>query len=405
MEGFLEKNSGGKSKFAIGNVISHWVVRYFVLDGQVLSYYRKPEHKEAAGSLDCTLARVLQLDAINFSICAFDREYKLRAPSAGELQAWFKALAAAGAGVDTSYSFNVALLSAKEGTAVADATCRDRAGQRSGQSFSRKRELQRVQQTGETNPFAESYQEGDLQAVHKEIREKEAEVDAATTRILRTAEDTRQVGAATLAGIHAQGAQLKRIRMGQQVVHSNVKQSDRLLTGMESWFGGAVRSMFRPSRRGDVFASEGRTGSERPFSAAPSIRLDGHTRDPPSRWRQATEGHEGQDRRFGATPTQQPNHDAMEDISRVVADLQAQACQMRDELTAQSGQIDEMVHESEMTASHITVNTRRATRLAGYRSGASGRDAGEDMAQQAMSAARRAAAKSAVAAVRGRMFT
>eukprot|EP00965_Chrysotila_dentata_P192142 6174997-Pleurochrysis_carterae.AAC.2 len=98
MEGFLEKNSGGKSKFAIGNVISHWVVRYFVLDGQVLSYYRKPEHKEAAGSLDCTLARVLQLDAINFSICAFDREYKLRAPSAGELQAWFKALAAAGAG-------------------------------------------------------------------------------------------------------------------------------------------------------------------------------------------------------------------------------------------------------------------------------------------------------------------
>jgi len=120
-------------------------------------------------------------------------------------------------------------------------------------------------------------------------------------------------------------------------VHSNVKQSDRLLTGMESWFGGAVRSMFRPSRRGDVFASEGRTGSERPFSAAPSIRLDGHTRDPPSRWRQATEGHEGQDRRFGATPTQQPNHDAMEDISRVVAGAAAWPCYLACDMNSPVG--------------------------------------------------------------------
>ena len=55
----------------------------------------------------------------------------------------------------------------------------------------------------------------------------------AERRILHKVEETRQIGASTLAQLHVQHEQLDRVATAQDEVAANLATSERLLRGME----------------------------------------------------------------------------------------------------------------------------------------------------------------------------
>ena len=52
-------------------------------------------------------------------------------------------------------------------------------------------------------------------------------------RLTHMATEATESGAATLAELHVQGEQLKKIRKDQEMIDQNLKTSDRLLVGLD----------------------------------------------------------------------------------------------------------------------------------------------------------------------------
>jgi len=80
-------------------------------------------------------------------------------------------------------------------------------------------------------------EEESLEQLQKRIDDHDSAIKDSLHRTTAMANQTREVGAATLRDIHMQGEQLKGIAANQQKVEENLQTSNKLLRGMESWRG------------------------------------------------------------------------------------------------------------------------------------------------------------------------
>ena len=168
-----------------------------------------------------------------------------------------------------------------------------------------------------------------LESLQLQAQRHSREIEASQRRTLQLADNAAQVGAATLAELHAQGEQLRQVRRGQQEIEANLKTSDGLLKGMESW-GGYLR---------DAVGSWWAGGSEdepvRTSSAPPSV---------PDRPGVALpSGTSAGGAAVARESVQAGEESAVDALSRVVTSLNAQATQMNATLREQSSTLDEAV--------------------------------------------------------------
>mmetsp|Transcript_27632 Transcript_27632/g.89922 ORF Transcript_27632/g.89922 Transcript_27632/m.89922 type:complete len:210 (+) Transcript_27632:66-695(+) len=142
-------------------------------------------------------------------------------------------------------------------------------------------------------------EEESLEQLQKRIDDHDSAIKDSLHRTTAMANQTREVGAATLRDIHMQGEQLKGIAANQQKVEENLQTSNKLLRGMESWRGTFVNwaAAGRRSRRG----GEESLGARR----RPTRRPRGPTRRSGRPWRTATRAGRTRARRLSGRRSRQ----------------------------------------------------------------------------------------------------
>ena len=199
---------------------------------------------------------------------------------------------------------------------------------------------------GAWGAHAASSESDDLVTTQRRTEHHKQQVKDTERRILRTVEETRQIGASTLAQLHVQHEQLDRVASATGQIDANLATSDRLLRGMESWRGAFVNTV---------------TGW---FGSA-----DG-TAPPPAASRSERAGAAGGGgARTATTATWPPQQtaaaelDSLGQISQVVSDLRTQAELINTELRGQSGLLDGISDAADRNAAGLQRNAQRTRAL------------------------------------------
>lgn len=206
--------------------------------------------------------------------------------------------------------------------------------------------------SGVSNPWAPPGEDESIDSLQTRTAMHETAIDASLGRTLKLAQTTHETGAETLRALHAQGEQLKSIKGHQAAVESNLKTSDKLLRGMESWRGGVanwVAGRFsKDESKRSVIDRSADPESPRDDDDDPSESLSTW----PSKPRAAAMP-------AGASREQDP----MSQISSLVSGLRLQAETMNAELKAQSGELDRINDRADSNATHLANTNARAKKL------------------------------------------
>ena len=199
--GYLEKSSVNKSSGKSSG--EKYDRRFFKLTDGMLSWYNSKSDKEPAGFLDINGGSV-ELDGVMMALSTDERTIMLRASTADELAEWVRKLAMAGceggaaASIGDGSSSNPFAGGAWGASAAAPSAAPYGAGKHAHSKY-----IKEQLRKGEHKNDAE------LKAIEKQVISTEDAVDAAQIRILRTAVQTRDVGAKTLQQLEEQGVQMK----------------------------------------------------------------------------------------------------------------------------------------------------------------------------------------------------
>ena len=199
--GYLEKSSVNTSSGKSSG--EKYDRRFFKLTDGMLSWYNSKSDKEPAGFLDINGGSV-ELDGVMMALSTDERTIMLRASTADELAEWVRKLAMAGceggaaASIGDGSSSNPFAGGAWGASAAAPSAAPYGAGKHAHSKY-----IKEQLRKGEHKNDAE------LKAIEKQVISTEDAVDAAQIRILRTAVQTRDVGAKTLQQLEEQGVQMK----------------------------------------------------------------------------------------------------------------------------------------------------------------------------------------------------
>jgi hypothetical protein len=209
---------------------------------------------------------------------------------------------------------------------------------------------------GASSSWAPAGEDESIESLQRRTAAHENAIDGSLGRTLKIAQSTHDVGAETLRTLHEQSEQLKSIRTHQAKVETNLKTSDRLVRGMESWRGAATNwvagmwSKDETKATADKRADDAGSSPERESSA----RAAGGSGWPPSAgWPAGTTA------QARATPAA----DALSQISSLVSGLRMQAETINSELKAQSKELDGIHDKADANASHLAATNKRTKAL------------------------------------------
>lgn len=211
----------------------------------------------------------------------------------------------------------------------------------------------------------------DLEAIRDEAHRLTDESLGSSRRIVRLADETRQVGAATLEQLSEQGEQLRRIDQGMDKINRDTKQAEKHLSSMEKCCGLCVcpwrrrrnfehtskyaGSAFKPRGGG---ATDGEVVDAQPgLSVDPGMSARGAGAGP------RTGG--------GGDYIKRVTYDAREDeinenlgmAHSIIKDLRAQATQMGEELDEQNELIDRINVKTDSNTARVKAANERAAGL------------------------------------------
>ena len=197
-----------------------------------------------------------------------------------------------------------------------------------------------------------------LEQIQARQDEIQARIDESTKRMLRTAHEASESGAATLGALHQQGETLDRVRADQKAIDDSLATSDQLLRGLESWRGAASNAL-SSWWYGEEGSNEKTTA---PAAAEPAAAVA------------TTAGGGGaaafSSARSGAAQTATgrgaTRGDAsLSELSSLVSGLCAQANAMNSEISAQNTTIDAAMTAAEAQSAAMKRNTQRTKAISG----------------------------------------
>ena len=199
--GYLEKSSVNKSSGKSSG--EKYDRRFFKLTDGMLSWYNSKSDKEPAGFLDINGGSV-ELDGVVMALITDERTIVLRASTAHELAEWVRKLAMAGCegGAAASIGDGSSSNPFADGAWGASAAAPSAAPYGTGKHAHSKYIKEQLRKGEHKN-------DSELKAIEKQVVSTEDAIDAAQIRILRTAVQTRDVGAKTLQMLEEQGVQMK----------------------------------------------------------------------------------------------------------------------------------------------------------------------------------------------------
>ena len=410
--GWLEKQSGGKDgKWSLGNHFAKWERRFFTLgDDGVLRYYKTPADGSPTGKLDVNGGTVEQ-NGLVFTLTTEERTLMLRATDQEDIIGWVCALAAfmdggaarggsggAGSGVVRSAPVDVNSQRLALGLSSARGDGGNPFASPAGAG-----ELGSSNATDASAPPSRSYGKGafahskfvaelrkdgleddaELKEIEQEVVQHEQQIDAATQRMVRMAQATRDQGAATLQQMEQQGQQMEAIKKDQAKVQHNLDTSDKLLKGMTSFLGWRAWGA-KPAATAQYGAANtsGAMDATRPKDAATkSGRGGGRGIGGMGRGRGggSSSGDAGGE---GGEPP-----DAMDTLSTLMSEMHAQALSMNAELKGQSTQIDSLVDTTLNQSSQVGKATKATASVGGKAAKAKAKQGGEGSAAVAAASA------------------
>lgn len=211
-----------------------------------------------------------------------------------------------------------------------------------------------------SSTWAPAGEDESLESLQQRTAAHENAIEGSLGRTLKMAQSTHAVGAETLRTLHEQSEQLKSIRTHQAKVETNLKTSDKLVRGMESWRGAAtnwVAGMWSKEEAKATVEKRGDDADRSKEGVEPRARAIGGSVWPPSA---AGAG--------GPTGTTAPARapaaaDTLSQISSLVAGLRVQAETINWELKTQSKELDVIHDKADTNASHLAATNARTKAL------------------------------------------
>lgn len=191
----------------------------------------------------------------------------------------------------------------------------------------------------------------------------------ATRRMVRTAEETRQVGAKIMEGLDQQGDQLRRVEENLATINKDVRRAERNLTQMEKWCGCCTCPCGRPKNFEKNKAYKKAWKGAKPIEKQPTATEEddglGALRDHVAEG-ERPKGKGGYIRRITNDEREDEMNDNLGAVSSIVGDLRKQAMAMSGELDEQNDILDRIDRKAASNSDRIhTANDRTAKLLKG----------------------------------------
>jgi hypothetical protein len=210
-----------------------------------------------------------------------------------------------------------------------------------------------------SSTWAPAGEDESLESLQQRMAAHENAIEGSLGRTLKMARSTHEVGAETLRTLHVQSEQLKSIRTHQAKVETNLKTSDRLVRGMESWRGAAthwVAGMWSKEEAKATVQKRSDYASYFKESEPRAPAAGGLVRPPSAAGAGGTAGATASARAPAAA-------DTLSQISSLVAGLRTQAETIHWELKAQSKELDVIHDKADSNASHLATTNARTKAL------------------------------------------
>jgi len=354
MEGYLKKQSP-----KLGHELQR---RYFRLEGQMLKYFKDERDREPKGVIPLSALKQLSVKGTSLELDVGYRKYLLVASDEKSVTNWKAALQAAQAASRTQ---------ALPAWAAADPfdeddepTDRPSSAVHRGARGKGAKPASSV--SNGSNPFcsmvgttSEYAQHGDvkhddpnasLEQIEGAIAYHEKGIESSLARTLRTAEQTKNLGAETLHKLHEQGEQMDRIANDSAKVKANLDTSDQILRTMGSLRGAFINMVTGQYDKGDAKNKRGGHGGAAASTSSASMAEKHH--------------HASMSTTAHVEPIAEGN-EPIDQISRLMTDLKQQAVDMGTTLKGHSTQLDSLTSMTEDNSDHMARNTRKARALAG----------------------------------------
>ena len=186
-------------------------------------------------------------------------------------------------------------------------------------------------------------------------------IEETTERMLKTAIEAEQIGSDTICMLHQQGETISRIRSDQERIDNNLKASDSLLKGLETWSGAAANAISNW-----WYGTPDEKQATRPAST--SGRDSSHcTRSIDTNVARSSLPRDAMRTGSFAVPSAQcvSNDNSLSQLSSIVSGLRAQADAMNAEINAQNANIDTVTHVAGCQADAMQQNAQRTRKLTG----------------------------------------
>lgn len=175
-----------------------------------------------------------------------------------------------------------------------------------------------------------------------------------TRRMLQMAEESEDVGMQTLTMLNTQGEQLDRIEEDMDAIHSDMREAEKNLTGMEKCCGICVC----PCAKAADFKNNGAWQNNedgKVVNSQPQRVIDNRNGAGPT-----TGG-------YVQRITNDAREDEMEDnlgqVSSIIGNLKNMAIDMGSEIDSQNSQVDRINKKAESNETHIVTANERTSKL------------------------------------------
>eukprot|EP00795_Rhopilema_esculentum_P013643 gene13643-4541_t len=197
----------------------------------------------------------------------------------------------------------------------------------------------------------------ELQRMQRKADEITDESLESTRRILRTAEETQDVGIKTLVELDEQGEKLDRIDQTLDNINTDMKEAEKNLTGLEKFCGLCICSCRRKKnfeKTEEYKRAYGRKDDDRRSDAKGNIN-GGHRGEAPAQG--------GYIQRVTNDAREDEMDENLGQVSGIVGNLKAMAVDMGTELDKQNRQIDRITDKTNANEARIEGANVRARKI------------------------------------------
>ncbi|KAG8175325.1 hypothetical protein JTE90_002870 [Oedothorax gibbosus] len=178
-----------------------------------------------------------------------------------------------------------------------------------------------------------------------------------TRRMLQLAEESKDTGIQTLVALDEQGEQLDRIEEDMDVIHSDMREAEKNLTGMEKCCGLCIcpcakASDFRADSQAWRNNEDGKV-----VNSQPTRVVDNRNGTGPSSG--------GYVQRITNDAREDEMEENMQQVSSIIGNLKNMAIDMGSEIDSQNRQIDTINMKAQSNETHVVNANARASKLLG----------------------------------------